>query len=129
VTPAASLRSNQEPEEKQRQQTDLTSVAERDVRRSQVPTPFPRGNADPPSDKRRHVHIQPRSVRQHRERQRRQPGRGLLEHFNLAEEGEPEYIVWGLNKEITATYTYPDGVTTVQRQGWIYWDLIEDDED
>jgi hypothetical protein len=41
----------------------------------------------------------------------------------------PEYIVWGLNKEITATYTYPDGVTTVQRQGWIYWDLIEDDED
>jgi hypothetical protein len=52
VTPAASLRSNQEPEEKQRQQTDLTSVAEGDVRRSQAPTPFPRGNADPPSDKR-----------------------------------------------------------------------------
>jgi hypothetical protein len=57
------------------------------------------------------------------------PAEDYFDHFNLAEEGEPEYIVWGLNKEITATYTYPDGVTTVQRQGWIYWDLIEEDED
>jgi len=54
------------------------------------------------------------------------PAADLFDHFNIAEEGEPEYIVWGLNKSISGTYTYPDGVRTAPVSGWIHWDLIED---
>jgi hypothetical protein len=54
------------------------------------------------------------------------PAANLFDHFDIAREGEPEYIVWGLSKSITATYTYPDEVTTVPVDGWIHWDLIED---
>jgi hypothetical protein len=43
VTPAARLRPNQQPEEKQRQRTDLTSATHGGVRRSRASDPAPAG--------------------------------------------------------------------------------------